>query len=440
MKKRREGGKEPKIYLEGDKHQPHIYRKRKVRWTKILKWLGLILVVLLLVFIVWGYVWTKTKESQMRQPGVQDALSKPKEGRPETTLIIGVDRGSVGSEKGPGRSDILMMVSVDDATKKAAVISIPRDTRVQIPGQKGYNKINAAHSYGGPKLTLETAAQFTGLDMNHFVEIDFEGFKQIVNAIGGVPMHIDVPIHDKYAGDVPAGDVVLNGDQALALVRARYDVKAVPEGDIDRVKNQRIFLQAMLSAVSHQRNPFKLMKLIDAASKNIKTDLTFMQMLSLGRKLQGAKGSNLEMTTVPGEPKLVSGTWYYIADMNKFKELIKTFETKTEVKTEEELSKDRSSKEGIKVGVLNGARVAGLAASVANELTQKGYGDVRTANAPSHYKKTTIYYADGDSSKAGTVAADLSGTREPVLQRDDEMTAEYGVQVLVILGSDYSRT
>jgi len=439
MKKRhrfRRGGKQT-LYLDGD--QPRLYRRRRVRWKPVLLWTSLVVAALLIAIFAWGYIWIKGKESQMRVTGVESALSPTKKRQPVTTLVMGVDRGSVKGEEGSGRSDIVMLVSVSSDGKKAAVISIPRDTRVVIPGYKGYNKINAAHAFGGTKQAIETVRAFTGLEINHFVEIDFNGFKHIVNAIGGVPIHMDRAIDDKYAGKVPAGDVVLNGDQALALVRARYDVSAVPEGDLGRVKNQQKFLQAMLSAVSHQRNPFRIIKLVDATSKNVKTDLTFTDMFSLGLKLRGIGTSKVQMTTAPGQPKVIGGVWYYIVDANGFQRLISSFESRSEVEVIEEKKPEvsKSARGDIKVAVLNGGRVQGLATSVAKDLESGGYPDVATANSESAYSKTTIYYSDENSSKAGTVASDLRGAEEPLLKRNDDLTSEYEVDVVVVLGSDY---
>ena len=430
------GGKQT-MYLDGD--QPRLYRRRRVRWKLVLMWASLVIVALLIGIFVWGYIWLKGEESRMRVTGVESALSPPKKGQPVTTLVIGVDRGSVKGEGGSGRSDIVMLVSVSSDGKKAAVISIPRDTRVMIPGDKGYNKIHAAHAYGGTKQAIETVRAFTGLDINHFVEIDFNGFKHIVNAIGGVPMHIDRAIDDKYAGKVPAGDVVLNGDQALTLARARYDVEAVPEGDLGRVKNQQKFLQAMLTTVSHQRNPFRLVKLVDATSKNVKTDLTFTDMFSLGLKLRGIGTGKVQMTTAPGQPKVIGGVWYYIVDAEAFQRLLSSFESRSEVEVVEQKKPEvsTSARGDISVAVFNGARVQGLATTVGKELEGKGYPDVARANSESAYSKTTIYYSDENSSKAGTVAADLEGAEEPLLQRNDDLTSEYEVDVVVVLGSDY---
>ncbi len=437
LKGRVEAPGETHLRLDGD--QPQIYRRRRVRWTSILKWGALALVILLIIVFAWGYLWLKSKESRMRVAGVGEALDAKKKGQPVTTLVMGVDKGSVPGEE-ESRTDIMMLVSVNPANNKAAVISIPRDTRVEIPGRSGYNKINAANAFGGPKLAIQAVKDFTGLDINHYVVMDFESFKHIVNAIGGVKMHVDVAINDKYAGRVPAGDRVLTGDQALALVRARHDVHSVPAGDLDRIKNQRKFLQAMLSTASHTRSPFKIIKLIDVASENIKTDLSFTEMLSLGRRLQGA-GGGLAMTTAPGTPKVVGGIWYYIVDTAQFESMLTTFKTSQEVDTsvEEQASANSSSRAGIKVAVLNGAGTPGLAAMVAEELAKAGYAAAKTGNAGSSYSKTTIYYADDESSKAGLVAADLTGAREPLIQSSDELTSGYGVDVLVVLGSDYRK-
>ena len=435
MMRKNAGNEEPELYLDGD--QPTIYRKRKIRWTSVLKWGALAVAIILITTFILGYLWLKTKESEMRVSGVEESLDSTGAGEPITTLVMGVDKGSVPGEEDSVRADIIMLVSVDPDSDRSAVISIPRDTRCMIPGQSDFSKINAAYALGGAELMIETVREFTGLDINHFVVIDFEGFKHIVDAIGGVPMHVEVAIHDKYAGEVPAGDVVLSGEQALALVRARHDINAVPAGDLDRVRNQREFLQAMLSTISRQRNPFKVKRLVDVAAENIKTDLTFTEMLSLGRELQSGD-DGVQMVTAPGEPSVIGGAWYYIVDMDGFRELLITFEAEAEITTDGvATSPGDSAKAGIKVMVLNGAGKTGLASSVAGELEKVGFTEVETGNSESRYTRTTVYYAGDDSSNAGVVAADLAGVKEPLLEESDKITSEFSADVVVVLGSDY---
>ncbi|MBN1290146.1 MAG: LCP family protein [Actinobacteria bacterium] len=426
-----------KLYLDGDR--PRIHRGRKSRWKTVLKWGSLGLAVLLFTLFVVTFIWLKSKESRMKISGVEDTLDNRKKGEPVNTLVLGVDRGSVpGEDEEACRSDIMMLVSVDSSSGKAAVISIPRDTRVTVPGKDGYQKINAAHAIGGPELAIKTVKEFTGLDINHYAIIDFEGFRHIVDAIGGVPMHIDVAIHDKYAGDLEAGDRLLDGNMALTLVRARHDVDAVPAGDLSRVQNQRKFIQAMLSELAGERSPFKIKKIIDAASENVKTDLSFLEMLSLGRQLRGGE-DRVQMATVPGEPKTISGGWYYIVDEAAFKQLLADFRSKTEVEGHEAEKDDNASllRGEINLAVLNGSGVSRLASSIAEELQKIGYSRIETGNSKSLYNKTTIYYSGTDSSKAGLVAGDLGGIEEPKLESGNALTADYGVDVLVVLGKDY---
>ncbi|HEY5493656.1 MAG TPA: LCP family protein [Candidatus Anoxymicrobiaceae bacterium] len=413
--------------------EPAVYKSRRfhLRWTKVLAWTGIVVLVIIIALGTWGYFWLKGKESRMKLPAASTVLAPKESGRPETTLVIGVDKGSVPGEA-ESRSDILMLVSVSPDGKKSAVISLPRDTRTTIAGH-GTQKINAAHAFGGPALTIKTVSEFTGLPINHFVEIDFNGFKQIVNAMGGVKMNIPKAIHDKYAGDVPAGDVVLNGDQALALVRARYSMES---GDLDRIKNQRNFLQAMLGTVSKQRNPFKVMSVVDEVSKNVKTDLTFLKMLSLGRKLHGG---NAQMTTVPGQPKVIGGLWYYIADMPAFRQMLTTFESKQEVPQDSANQADtaQASRSDISVAVLNGSGTKGLASTAAAKLKAAGYGTVTVGNAASRYPRTTIYYANGAEAMAQTVAGDLPGAGKPDIEASQKIASSYATRVVVVMGADY---
>lgn len=414
-----------------EESEPTIYRSRyRRRWLSWLKWGGLAALVALAGLGIWSYVWLKGKEGGMKVPAVAAALDAKKGGQPETTLIMGVDKGSVPGEE-VTRADIIMLVTVSPDGKRSAIISIPRDTRVTIPGRKGYDKINAAHAFGGPELMIETVREFTGLPVNHFVGIDFTGFKDIVNALGGVKMNIENAIHDKYAGDVPAGEgVVLNGDQALALVRARHDVKAVPEGDLDRVKNQRKFLQALLSTVSRQRNPFRAFRVVDAVSGDVKTDLSFWKMFSLGRKL---KSGDLEMLTAPGTPRIVGGVWYYIADREALEQMLTEFRSGTG----RDPGEGAGARSSIKVAVLNGSGTQGLARSVGDRLSGLGYGQVAVGNAAEKYSRTTVYYAGEDNAAAGVVAADLPGAREPALEGSNPITSAYKAQVVVVLGADY---
>src|SRR5450759_3607078 len=168
------------------------------------------------------------------------------------TLILGSDAGSNKGEGGWCRSDVMMLVCLQERDKKAVVVSIPRDTKVELPGH-GTEKINAAHAFGGPSGAIDAVKALTGLDVHHFVSMNFNGFKQIIDAIGGVPIHLRTPINDPHSGYLPAGDLLLDGEQALVVVRSRK----LPNGDIDRIKSQHAFLKALMSKAETMKSVWK---------------------------------------------------------------------------------------------------------------------------------------------------------------------------------------
>lgn len=419
--------------------------RSKALWFSVL---GVFLVLLLVVagYGTWFYLRLKSFEPRMKQPEVEAALS-PVSGA-ETTLIMGTDVGSVEGEEGHGRSDVLMLISIAPGGDFGGMISIPRDSRVQISGYSGYDKINAAHAYGGAPLAIETVEDLTGLRVNHYVEIEFEGFKQIVDAVGGVPMHIPVAINDIYAGDVPAGDILLTGAQALTLCRARHDVKSVPNGDLDRAKNQRAFLEAMLATVAAQRNPSTLLKVADVVSQSMKTDYSFWGMFRFGRKLQSLRrADSLAMSVAPGAPSMISGVSYYLLDEAAFDRLLEPFMSEAaaeraareahaaaEAERAETEAASGTNVSAIIVKVLNGTSVSGLAADEAAALRRLGYTKITTGNSTSPYAETTVYYAPGYANAGQKVASDIGGASR-VLE-NGEVTTRYDANVVYVIGSD----
>ena len=156
------------------------------------------------------------------------------------------------------RSDTILILHIP-ASGRAVLVSIPRDSYVQIPGH-GYNKINAAYAYGGPKLLAKTVQNATGLYINHFMGIGFGGLVNVVDAVGGVRMCLPGPMVDPKAGlDLKAGCQTLDGAQALGFVRTRN----FAESDLQREQDQRLFLKALLSKMTSLGtliNPFAALR------------------------------------------------------------------------------------------------------------------------------------------------------------------------------------
>lgn len=174
-------------------------------------------------------------------------------------------------DAGGRRTDTMMLVHIPSGGGQPSLISLPRDSSVPIPGH-GRGKLNAAFSYGGPKLLAQTVETVTGLHLDHYAEIGLGGFADLVNAVGGVEMCLDEPMRDPKAGiDLPAGCQELNGSQALGFVRSR----AFAEGDLQRVENQRKLLGALIGKATGPAtllNPFRLFPLISGAGDTFLVD------------------------------------------------------------------------------------------------------------------------------------------------------------------------
>ena len=219
-------------------------------------------------------------------------------------LLLGSDsRISAGDpsqwEAGAQRTDAIMIVQVSGDRQEVSVVSIPRDTWVEVPGY-GQAKINAAYSYGGPSLTIQTVEQLTGVHIDHFVIADFESFEALTDEIGGVVINLKTP-QTLADTQFPAGAQRLNGAQALAYTRER---KSLPGGDFDRINRQQSWMRAIVSQVLHGgilTDPTKLYGFLSAVTQTMAVDegFTIDEMQSLAIDLRGLRSRNINFLTIP---------------------------------------------------------------------------------------------------------------------------------------------
>ncbi len=221
-------------------------------------------------------------------------------------LLLGNDRREGQSW---ARSDTIILARLDSATESVSLVSIPRDTRVTVPGY-GTTKINHAAAYGGPALAIETVQLFTGLPIHHYVELDFEGFEQIVDAVGGVDVDVEVSV--EYEGVyVAAGSQTLNGEEALTWIRDR---SGYASGDFARMENQQAFLLALAEEMTKSSNLSRLPSILNETSKHIQTDLSVAELVSLVSDYSGIDASTMYTASVPGTTGTIDGVSYVLAD------------------------------------------------------------------------------------------------------------------------------
>ena len=234
-----------------------------------------------------------------------------------TIMIMGVDE----REDDVGRSDTLMIATVDPKRSRAALLSIPRDTRVKIAGH-GWDKINAAYAYGGERLTQRTVEDFLGVNMDHYVIINTHAFQKIIDAIGGIDIDVEKRMYYEDPWDDDGGLVIdlrpgmqhMDGKTAVTYVRYRDE-----EGDIGRIKRQQKFMAACMEKITSPAIIPKLPAVIREVLGSVKTDLSMRQLLEFAGTLKEAQRNGLKTDMVPGRPLYIDGISYWIPEVEKLR-------------------------------------------------------------------------------------------------------------------------
>ena len=254
---------------------------------------------------------------------VEDGLLTAKD--KTTIMIMGVDE----RDDDVGRSDTLMVATLDPKKDQAALMSIPRDTRVKIKGH-GWDKINAAYAYGsakggpeaGEKLTQRTVEDFLGVNMDHYVIINIQAFQKIIDAIGGIDIDVEKRMYYEDPWDDDGGLLIdlqpgmqhMDGKTAVTYVRYRDE-----EGDIGRIKRQQKFMKACMDKVTSPAIIPKLPAVSKEVMSSVKTDLSFRQMLEFAGTLKESQQNGLKTEMVPGKPLYIDGVSYWIPDLQKLR-------------------------------------------------------------------------------------------------------------------------
>lgn len=293
-----------------------------------------VIVALILVAVGAGALWLNSKFSaieKIKSPfegitdieGVEERPTHDPEDEqtPLNFLVMGTDsRVSAGDpnqwEAGGQRTDVLMVLQISGDRSSINLMSIPRDSWVNIPGV-GNAKINAAFSYGGPTLAIATVEQLTGIPIDHIAIVDFTSFANLTDAVGGVDI------------TSASGTNHYNGEQALKFVRER---KSLPGGDFDRVRRQQAWMSAVLSEVMTREtltSPSKLMEIYDAVSPHVAVDenLSMPGLIGLARDMSSVRSDDFNFMTAPhsGTGRSSDGQSIVILNDEPFNELTKAF-------------------------------------------------------------------------------------------------------------------
>ncbi|WP_017153507.1 polyisoprenyl-teichoic acid--peptidoglycan teichoic acid transferase TagU [Bacillus bingmayongensis] len=222
--------------------------------------------------------------------------------QPVSILLLGADER--GADK--GRSDSIMLLTLNPKDSSMKMVSIPRDTYTEIVGKGKKDKINHAYAFGGIDMSVKTVENFLDVPVDYYIEVNMEGFRDIVDAVGGVDVYNDIAF-TLEGMSFEKGNIHLNGEQALKYTRMR---KQDARGDFGRQMRQRQVLEAVISKGANISSVTKLGTMLGAVEKNVKTNLNQDQMWDLQSNYKAAMNKKEEIQ-IPGDGRKQNGVWYY---------------------------------------------------------------------------------------------------------------------------------
>lgn len=437
-----------------------VLRQRRRRRRLLIAFTGLTAFCTFSVGI--GYVYVQRKLDQITRLELP-ALAEDVAGSVMNVLLVGSDsrdnltgKDAIGFGQGVvtgQRSDTMMVLHVDPASQKAAIVSVPRDLYVPISGTNFSDRVNAAFALGGPDQLIATVQQALGITINHYVQVDFTGFRDIVEAVGGVTMYIPYQVRDSVIGlTLPAGCKELDGQQGLSWVRSRNmeflingSWQADGRGDLGRIERQQDFIRRMMKKAlsSGISNPLTLNRLIGVGVRDVTFDsaLSTKDLTALGRRFSSLDPDRVVLRTLPTDPADIDGKSVLKLQTAQAQPMIDLLNgtapidgTPATVPAPTTTTAPVSGVDPseVRLRILNGVGTAGLAGRTATSLTDAGYVVADKGDAPSLAPKTTITYGPGQRAKAELVEAALAG---PSVLREDATLKS--VDVTLVLGADF---
>lgn len=258
----------------------------------------------------------QAQQVQSVQPREREPVN-PDKLEPFTVLVLGVDQ----RDNDRGRSDAMILLAVNPANKSILMFNIPRDTRTTIVGHGTIDKINHAYAFGGVDMSIRTVENFLQFPINYYIKVNMEGFSRIIDSLGGVDV-MNTLQFDYEGYHFAKGEITLNGEEALAFSRMRYED---PRGDLGRNERQREILRELIDKSLKISTVFKLQKILDEVGASVKTDISFEEMKTFIKDYR-TKLKKIEQVEVKGNGQKINGIWYYMVneeERNRMNALLK---------------------------------------------------------------------------------------------------------------------
>lgn len=263
------------------------------------------------------------KNNQRDVPVTREDKEAPHENDRINILLLGLDDGDPENPGGPRRSDTMMVASINPGDNTVNIMSIPRDSRVNIPGYQGYDKITHAFYYGGADLAARTVETNFNIPIDHTIIMDWKAFIKVVDILGGVDIAVehDMNYEDPYENlsiHLTKGYQHLNGQQSGQYVRFRHDEL----GDIGRVQRQSAFLKAFTNRLLRTGTILKLPSLVTTINQYVKTDMNTYALVKIASSLKDLHADSMQADMIPGEFATIDDISYWIPNMEKTQQIV----------------------------------------------------------------------------------------------------------------------
>ncbi|KRN33112.1 LytR family transcriptional regulator [Liquorilactobacillus mali] len=308
--------------------------RRHRKSSKNKKILKIVVFLLIVFFAIDGVIIAKvyndaknavdTTYHKVKHDSERNAARTINNGKPFSILLLGTDTGDYGRTY-KGRTDTMMVAVVNPNTKKTTLVSIPRDTKVAIPGHGFENKINSAYTYGGTSMAMNIVQSYLNVPIDHYIEMNMGGLVQLSAALGPIKVNNDLDFTN-LGYHFKKGKVTINKSNILAYTRMRYQDS---RGDYGRQLRQRLVLEGLVKKIATVQGITKYQSILSALSSNMKTDITFSEIKTIATKYRSA--DNVKQTQLQGYGKMIDGISFQVVPQKNVNAVTKELRTALEL-------------------------------------------------------------------------------------------------------------
>ncbi|WP_102691965.1 LCP family glycopolymer transferase [Rummeliibacillus pycnus] len=307
-------------------------RIHEMKKRRILKWVVSIVMLLIIGISGMAFSMYNSFSANLRETHVTIHRDQSKQRvkpisfeqkDPLSILLLGVD-GRTGES---GRSDTIIVLTVNPNTKTTKMLSIPRDTYTEIVGHNTTDKLNHAYAFGGIQMSMDSVEHLLNIPIDYVAEINMDGFSDMIDAVGGITVTSNRAF-EQNGYHFKVGTNRLDGKAALAFIRNRHDD---PEGDFGRQNRQRQVISGLIKEAASVNSLFNYKNIFNSLGKNVQTNLTFSEIMKLSQNYKDSISNITQLRFEKGRGEMINGIWYYKMDDHELKEVSKELRNQLEL-------------------------------------------------------------------------------------------------------------